>query len=47
MLMRWKFLLEMVVEIGACYCAIAFGRRVETSNRLHRVYVWRGKRYAI
>lgn len=47
MLMRWRFLFELLWEICACYCAMAFGRRVETSNRLHRVYLWRGKRYAI
>lgn len=47
MRMRWVFLLEMLVEIFACYCAMAFGRREATEDRLHRVYLWRGKKYLI
>jgi hypothetical protein len=47
MRMRWWFLLEMIGEIMACYCAMTLGRRRETSDTLHRVYVWRGKDYLI
>jgi len=47
MLMRWSVLLEVFIEILVCYCAMAFGRRVEDNDRLHRVYLWRGKKYLI
>lgn len=47
MIMRWSMLLEMFVEILACYCAMVFGRRVASGDNLHRVYVWRGKEYLI
>lgn len=47
MLMRWTILLEVFIEILVCYCAIAFGRRIENDDRLHRIYLWRGKEYQI
>lgn len=47
MLMRWSMLLDIFVEILACYCAMLLGRRVKKSDELHRVYVWRGREYLI
>lgn len=47
MLMRWSMLLEMFLDILACYCAMIFGERVENNDHLHRTYRWRGKDYLI